>query len=58
MLIVVCFCYTLYYLIYNPFDIHGTKMNSIGLHWAFMKIHELGTKGYLKWLADKILNAA
>ena len=28
-------------------------MNSIGLHWAFMKIHELGTKGYLKSLADK-----
>ena len=23
-------------------------MNSIGLHWAFMKIRELGTKGYLK----------
>ena len=31
-------------------------MNSIGLHWAFMKIHELGTKGYLKSLADKMLN--
>ena len=29
-------------------------MNSTGLHWAFMKIHELGTKGYLKSLADKI----
>ena len=32
-------------------------MNSIGLHWAFMKIHELGTKGHLKSLADKILKA-
>ena len=32
-------------------------MNSVGLHWAFMKIHELG-KGYLKSLADKILNGA
>ena len=27
-------------------------LNSIGLHWAFMKIRELGTKGYLKSLAD------
>ena len=33
-------------------------MNSIGLHWTFMKIHELGTKGYLKSLADKMLNGA
>ena len=33
-------------------------MNSIGLHWAFMKIHELETKGYFKSLADKILNGA
>ena len=33
-------------------------MNGIGLHWAFMKIHELGTKCYLKSLADKILNGA
>ena len=33
-------------------------MNCMRLHWAFMKIHELGTKGYLKSLADKILNGA
>ena len=33
-------------------------LNSTGLHWAFMKIHELETKGYLKSLADKILNGA
>ena len=33
-------------------------LNSIGLQWAFIKIHELGTKGYLKSLADKILNGA
>ena len=35
-----------------------TLLNSIGLHWASMKIHELGTKGYLKSLADKTLNGA
>ena len=41
-----------------PINALVTALNSIGLHWAFMKIHELGTKGYLKSLADKILNGA
>ena len=57
-MLIVMFFVTPYIISYIPLDIHGTIMNSIGLHWAFMKIHELGTKGYLKWLADKILNGA
>ena len=53
----VCFCYTLYYLIYNPLDIHGTN-EQYRATLGFYEDHELGTKGYLKSLADKILNGA
>ena len=42
------------YLIYNPLDIHGT----IKQYRATLGFYELGTKGYLKSLADKILNGA
>ena len=38
MLLNVCFCYTLYYLIYDPYlDIHGTieQYRATLVHWAF-----------------------
>ena len=58
-MLIVMFVYVTLYIIshisHYSLDIHGT---SIGLHWAFIKIHELGTKGYYKSLADKILNGA
>ena len=58
MLIVIFVLVTLYIISHITHQIYMALMNSIGLHWAFMKIHELGTKGYLKSLADKILNGA
>ena len=57
-MLIVMFVFVTLYIISYITQIYMALMNSIGLHWAFMKIHELGTKGYLKSLADKILNGA
>ena len=58
MLIVMFVFVALYIMSCITHLIYMALLNSIGLHWAFMKSHELGTKGYLKSLADEILNGA
>ena len=57
MFVFVTLYLILYYLIYNPLDIHGTN-EQYRATLGFYEDHELGTKGYLKSLADKILNGA